>query len=447
MRAIRSTRRVFEAAGGCVRDRRRAFSSPVLVLATGSAIGQGISFMVIPFITRLYAPSDFGVLSVATLLVGVLASVGTLRYEMAILLAKDEDDVAALVCLSTFVALVMVSLSAIGYWVWAGPLFRWLGEPGLGSLVPVLLLAQLFSSLYVAFSVWATRYRDYLRLAGTRVTQGAASAVTQLILGLCGAGAAGLVVGDCVGRSAGVTRLGSKVVLATARSSSAVTLGRMRRLAVRYRRFPLLSAPSALVNTAVLQMPPVLLLIFYGADTAGLYLLAQRICGAPVSLFGAAIAQPYVAQVASLLKTDPDRLGHYFLRTARRLCLYGAIPIVAASLLAPLVVPWLLGERWTATGVFVAVLGPASALQLMASPLGGTLDVLERQDLHLAREVARLVITGASVALAARLHWSSEGAVALLSIAMCLTYGLYIWTTWAAIRQLGARNAAQSSRL
>jgi hypothetical protein len=72
-------------------------------------------------------------------------------------------------------------------------------------------------------------------------------------------------------------------------------------------------------------------------------------------------------------------------------------------------------------------------LTLVTSPTGATLDVLERQDLHLARELLRLVLVGGAVLIAAAAHLTPAGAVAVLSGAGCAVYCLYGLISWYAI--------------
>jgi hypothetical protein len=75
----------------------------------------------------------------------------------------------------------------------------------------------------------------------------------------------------------------------------------------------------------------------------------------------------------------------------------------------------------------------------VTSPTGGTLDVLERQDLHLVREVLRLVFVGSAAAISVVTHAPPLLAVAIFSATGCLTYVTYALTSWRAITSHGAR--------
>ena len=91
------------------------------------------------------------------------------------------------------------------------------------------------------------------------------------------------------------------------------------------------------------------------------------------------------------------------------------------------------GAEWDQLGLMVAILVPSYYLEFVVGATGGVLFVLERQDLHLLREVARFTLLGGAVPLAAVLGLSAIGAVVLLSVAGVLNYALYGLVSWRAM--------------
>jgi hypothetical protein len=69
-------------------------------------------------------------------------------------------------------------------------------------------------------------------------------------------------------------------------------------------------------------------------------------------------------------------------------------------------------------------------LQFVSGPVGGTLDVLERQDLHLLREIVRLVLLSGAISLAAALDRGPLAAVVFLG---SLSYALGAMLAWYAV--------------
>ena len=82
-------------------------------LVAGTAIAQAISFLVTPMITRLYTPQDVGVFTFFISIAGGLGLIATLRYEMAIVPAKEEKDSVNVAFLSLFIAFAVCLLLAI----------------------------------------------------------------------------------------------------------------------------------------------------------------------------------------------------------------------------------------------------------------------------------------------------------------------------------------------
>ena len=80
------------------------------------------------------------------------------------------------------------------------------------------------------------------------------------------------------------------------------------------------------------------------------------------------------------------------------------------GLLAPFVVPVLFGDRWRPAVLCLELSLPIIVSGFIASPFGATLDVLERQDLHLLRDIIRGLIMSAALAADADLLDAAEQA-------------------------------------
>jgi O-antigen/teichoic acid export membrane protein len=119
------------------------------------------------------------------------------------------------------------------------------------------------------------------------------------------------------------------------------------------------------------------------------------------------------------------------LRQLAKLSFIGAVPI---AILAPLVIPTLFGSSWKNSIVCLELLIPMMVLTFISSPFGCTLDVLERQDIHLLRDIVRLLFTLASLGLAYWLKLEWRISLALISLAGCLGAGVYLWISWIGVR-------------
>lgn len=74
-------------------------------------------------------------------------------------------------------------------------------------------------------------------------------------------------------------------------------------------------------------------------------------------------------------------------------------------------------------------------MQFVVYPLSQTLNVLERQDLQLAWDIARLLLVITSMGVASFSGWDAIGAVVALGVVMLVGYlGLGIITLWVLAR-------------
>ena len=420
---------------------RGGFGRGVVTLATGAGVAQIIVIATSPILTRLYGPNDFGTYAVAISLLSLLLTITCLRFEIAIPLPSSGVAAANLLSLSLVAAIATSFVTALALLGGGTALMNLLGAPSLAPYVMILPLGQLGAGVGMAFSGWALRTRSFGSLAATRVTQGVVLTGTQLALGLARLGAPGLLVGDAIGRSAGSTRLARAAWRADAALFRQVSRSGMAAVASRYRRFPLVTSWSALLATLGQQAPLLLIVAAYGAAIGGQYALAARVGALPLSLVAAAVSQVFVAEAASLVRSKPGEVAYLFRRTTTMLAAVGVLPALAAIILAPLLAGPVFGAPWAPVGIYLAILMPSLYLEFVVGATGDVLLVLERQGLHLSREVARFVLIGGAIPLAAALGLTDTGAVMVLSAGRCVMYLIYGMVSWYAVAKFAASSA------
>ncbi len=405
----------------------------VLTLFAGTTIAQGIAVASAPILTRLYSPSEVGTYSVAISILAILITVSCLSYQFAIPLPEDDVAAANVLALCLLTTLVMSAGAAVVLWL-AGPeLLRLLGAAELRPYVLLIALGQIGGAFVAALTYWAVRTRKFSAIAATNLTQSGTLVAVQVGLGVVGLGAVGLLLGDVAGRFSGSIRLARAAWRTHADAFRHVTRPGIRGAAVRYRRFAILSTPSSIVTALGLQAPLLLLVALYGTDVGGKYALADRICGLPVTLLAAAVARVYFSEAARVARDQPAALRDLFARTTVSLARAAIAPFALLAVLAPLLAGPIFGADWAEVGLYVAILAPMFYVVLVASPTSSTLDVLERQDLQLVLGVLRLALTFGAIVLASATDLPPAGAVAVISIAGCLTYALYGLGSWWAI--------------
>ena len=426
--------------------RRRIKHRGVLQLVAGTAVAQLVLVAVSPILTRLYTPSDFGLFALYVSIVFFGNSVASLRYEFAIPLPQEDEEGRQLLYLTMLItgafATVTLLLILLGRTTFAG----WLGEPRFATYLWIVPLGLFFESVRVATRQCAIRFKNYRTLAWNDAGQAFLRAAGQVSLGFAPI-TSGLIVGDLVGRIGGASALLFNAVPGFGQTVRATRFGHLRTLAGRYRRFAILSTPATLLNSMTQYVPIVLLTRYYGLTVAGFYAFSQRLVGLPLLILGKSILQVYFGRAAELRRSGTRSIKRLFIRTLRGTLLIGLFVIAPIGLVGSFITPSIFGEAWTEAGIYLRILLPMYIIQFAATSVGLTLAVMERQDLHLRREIFRLVTKMGLLGGVIFAKGSSQTAIWALSMAGSLGYGVHLWTSWVAVRtpQSGVVDGALSS--
>ena len=402
--------------------KKDGFARNVTLLTSSTALAQALTILASPVLTRLYTPEDFGILAVYTSLLSLLVVVGSWRYQLAIPIASNDLAAANVLALSVITLVIMTLLSWLAMGLLGSNIVTWTNAPELQPYLWLLPLGLFGAGMYQVFNYWAIRKKTFGYLAQTKLSQGVGQLITQLVLGLIHLRPLGLLVGDVVGRMAGSSRIATLAWQQSPGVFREISISQMRSVARRYWRFPLLSGSSALLNSAGLQLPALLIAAFYGTQVAGWFALGQRIIGIPMALIGISVSQVYFSEAARLLRDNPEELRQFFFKTTRRLLAIGILPIGLIAIGGPWLFNLVFGKAWLEAGKYVQILALMFLCQFVVVPISQTLNVLERQDLQLAWDVGRLLLVIGSLQVSTILELPARTALILYSIAMLFSY-------------------------
>lgn len=363
----------------------------VSILLSGSVIAQALPVLAAPLLARLYSPEAFGQFGIFTAAASILAALANLKYDHAVLLARRHATAVHLFMVCMAVSLLLACV--LGVAVVLAP-DAWLHAAGftagraLAGWLPVsFVLAALTQSL----GSLLFRQEKFGAVAKVRVVQAVASTALFLGLGAWAPTGTALIAASIVGQSLGV------VMLAVLRRNDAqpkVTLRWRLLLAcgARYRRFPMFTAPSDLLNALGANLPVMFIGSIFGLGTAGAYALAQRTLGTPLMMLGSAFSDAYRQSAAKSLATQ----GSYWQVAARTMGTLGLLAVVPALLcvaFAPLLFPLIFGASWAATGHIIQILGMVYFLRLVVSPLSYNYYLAERHSEDLVLQCVSFACT------------------------------------------------------
>lgn len=406
-------------------------ASAVLTIAGATVLGQLVALAATPLLSRLFPPGVYGLFAVVNSIALSLAVVACLRYDQAVPLPEDDAEASALAGAALALGAVVTAVATVAAVV-AGPaLVAAVGaDPALAPVVPWGPVVAGLMGAYLVLSQLALRHRLYASIARRNLVQAVATAAFQVGAGALDLGAQGLAGGLAAGQLVGVV-----AIVADLRHRGATPrTGGWRALLGRYRRFPLLLAPSGLVNALGLQVPVLVAAALVDARAAGLLGMTQRIMLVPMALLGVAIAQVFLGEFSAARRAGRADLEGPFLRASRRLAPVGLAVGVLTAVLAPTAFTVVLGTSWSEAGEYARLLSLAMVFQFVASPLSQALIVLERLGQQVAWDVGRLLTTAGAMVAVHAATGSVRQAVLALGVAGAVCYLVQWWLSWRAVR-------------
>jgi O-antigen/teichoic acid export membrane protein len=393
-----------------------------LAIFAGTATGQLLAILASPLITRLFSPSDFGILSIVSALALTVTPLASLRFELAIPLARDGVPVRALIGLAmsaVLISLVLGTLLLVVASVFCDDLSM---EPQLRNWLWVVPALASSMALFQILNVLAIRQARYTAIARRNILQASTMIAVQLLAGLLGYRVGGLLGGLLVGQVVGTVSLLSGAHLLERRRRPRLTAGELGSSLRRYKKFPLLLAPAGFLNSLGVQAPLLLIAYWYGGAAAGWFGLTQRVLAVPAMLVGQAVAQVFLSEIAEARRTGSNRELAIFAAASKRLGLVGFAGSVLVIAIAPSAFESVFGPQWRESGLMAQALAITLAAQLLASPVSQTLIVYERTAVQLAWDTARLVVVVATILISAANGHSLMFTVWAYGIASTIAY-------------------------
>lgn len=354
----------------------------VAALVSGSGLAYAIGILLGPIVSRMYTPSDFGVLSVLISTSSLLAVMATLRFELAIPIEQDEKLVSMQIWLPGITSTMFAVWTFVVLAIWGRTLFALFGLSYVVKYWVVIPVGIVVIAWYQILSFLAIRYQKYSYIAQVKVLQGIGRAGLPIVLGfMFGGMRCCLIGGDILARYVSAYRFFDLMKRRVKRIKLSISFFRaLGSRAIAHYRFAVFTMPAALISSGLFLLPPLILGGVYNSVVAGYFSFSQRIVLGPVLLLSQAIAQVYYGYVANAYQSrEFEKAYRAFLMSFKRLFLLGLIPSGILLLFGPSLFSFVFGYPWRMSGVYARIMSVPLLLQFCVGPLYQSLNVLRRQ--------------------------------------------------------------------
>ena len=409
----------------------------ILKLKSGEGIGRAIGFMAAPIVTRLYTSSDFGMLAVFASLCALFYPFCTFKYTVAIPLHPNEIvGVNALAACLLILAVNTVILAA-SLFLYHSQILSLFSSEAIDSFWYFIPFAFLFSGLADALSYFSTRYRNFSVIAKVTVVQRAVGALTKIVLGLLHFNVVGLLIGNILAESGGLTLYIRTYWRRLKDNASKVTTGRIRFVLKRYIEFPSYRLPSQILQNASGSIPVLYFAWQYGASVTGLISLAISMLSVPVGIVCTSVGKAFYGEIALLGRKNSPEIAALTGRIMIRLLAVSIIPFTLVICFGPWIFRTFFGHEWAQSGIYARYLCLYLVFRFVYSPISdGIFNVFEQQKLLFWLEVSRIVIVTLCLVISYFCSLSVANTIISYSLALTVQYILSIILVFHILRKM-----------
>lgn len=375
---------------------RSDFARNVGVMFSGNAVAMVLPFVLAPLISRIYTPEDFASFELFVKIVGLIAVVGSLRLEFAILLPRAREEALALVRLCFKVLLWITAITGLIFILLRHPIANLLNNAMMADLIWLLPLGVLSVGALNIMNQWLIREREFKEASFAKITAAAGNNLGKYGLGLFMANAFGLTIGHIMGS---VIPLAAMARLKRLRASLADTGGvqfSTRALFRKYKDFPLVNSSHAFYQEGQQTVLLSLISAYYGGLALGLFAFSLRYLRVPVVVFGTSIAQVLNEKWARDLNEGrsirPSVKKILAILTGLALVPFSVLYLFGEPLFA-----FVFGDRWAEAGTYAQIMAPWLFCNFVVSPITMIPVLLKRQAAFFRIAIAASIITLSAV--------------------------------------------------
>lgn len=329
-----------------------SFVRSVITLSLGTFLSQLLGFLLLPLLSRLYNPQQFGLFYTFTGITQTLCLISTLKYEKSIILPEKKSDVNSLVLLTfTIVSIFSVILSIV------------LGlsrniNIGLGDVKNLTLLIPITIFSYSFYSImlqWYQRDVKFKTISILGVCQSILVFGFSILFSYFKISQNGLVLGYVFGCFVLIILIiifqyGRFYVIFNNLDKRAITHNFKK-----YIDFPKYYLFYDLLTSGFVFLTPVIISTYYSKIECGLFSMAYRILMVPIIIISIAVSNVFLVKAKNDFTLN-KKFNFIYKNTLNRISILALLIYVPIFFFGGKTISIFLGEAWGEIDLYVKIL-------------------------------------------------------------------------------------------
>lgn len=380
-----------------------------------STIFQLVSYIVL---ARILQPADFGLMAMATVIIGFAQSFSDAGISSAIIYRQDAttDQLSSLFWLNIWTGILVFVLI-----VCLEPLILLLfSEPRLPSILYTVALTFLIIPWGKQFEILLQKDLNFAVLSKIQIVALTISTAVTVCTALLGYGVWSLVWGQL-----------SLAILST--FMLALVGYRWYRPQIHFKRndlkgylnFGLFQMGERCVNFFAERFDQLILASLLGAQGLGYYNFAFNIINIPLSRINP-IINKVIFPVFAQIQDNALHLKAGYLKVLRLLISVNAPLLIGIAIVSPLAIPLIFGTKWTASVIILQILSIVALSRSIGNPVGSLILAKGRAELGFKWNLGLTMIQIPALYIGAKLGGAMGVALALALVQILLSIFNYL---------------------
>lgn len=357
------------------------FLANVLKLSSATVLGQLLGLIVLPLLSRLYSPADFGIYQLFFSIASVIIIVSCLAYESAIILPKKDEDAANIVILCLLLIIITSIFTTVLFFVFSGYIDHLLNTPGLSNYFFLLPFAIICNSFAFVLHYWLLRREEFGIIAKGNIYSSISGKAVSVGAGMISPSPFGLIFGTII-NDATIIIVFLKRIIADFHFIKDVSYDRIKQLANRYKKFPQYDLGAKLIGGAAGLCVPFLITVFFSPIIVGYYAMSLMVINMPLKLVGNSLSSVFYQKIG-VEKNLTGSVKNIVKTVHTRLISLGMFGCLIVMMIGPELFTFVLGNQWYMAGVYAQILSPYFFVLFISGPLLSILNVMEKQNVSL----------------------------------------------------------------
>lgn len=383
-----------------------------LKLSSSSALMMLLPLVVTPILSRLYTPEDYGAWGVFSSVLSIVTAFIFLSYENTIVKSTSEIELPNLYVLCLAIAVLITSIVTV---VFCGGNILGISFFEEFPSIPLLVIVLITTALFNLNANLANSQKKYSVMAVSSVINGITQAGSRIILGLFPIVAYGLIVGNALSHIVGAVFL--IVCLRSILNINffkSVKFKELKRLALKYKKFPIYDAPARFIEFAVGNLALIILSYFWSREDIGCFSMVVQFVLMPISIIGSAMGNVYYREISEANSTA--EISSVTVKAAKITFALSFLPLLFLALGGDQLLVYFLGSKWTNVAPMSLCMCVFSVPVIMSEPLLAIFKTLDRQEVRFRLNLVNIVASLSILLLTALISHDINFSILLYAI-------------------------------